>query len=363
MKLHTHEYVGDPLILFILFILFCSGLITIYSATYSFQEISYSYYFCKQLLGMLLGISLGMIASYIPFQLLINWGKAAHFIVLALLTITLIKGSTSMGAQRWISLGFLKFQPSELTKLTLPLFITNYMMNGFYKNKKKILSWLYLCGIVFITFLLIAKQPDLGTAIIVSLSGLLILYIAGIPSYLLKSGFIGAIIITPFLWNMLHDYQKKRILVFIGHGESSKERYQLEQSKIAIGSGKIIGKGFLKGTQKNLKFLPESRTDFIFSVLAEEWGFLGITFILFLYIILIIRLFGQIEKIDSLYPYILSIGLSLSFILSVICNVGMTIGLLPIVGIPLPCISYGITNLWITLVSLGITNNILASCE
>ena len=155
----------------------------------------------------------------------------------------------------------------------------------------------------------------------------------------------------------------KRILVFLGQGSSQKERYQLEQSQIAVGSGGLYGKGFLKGSQKNLKFLPENRTDFIFAVLCEEYGFLGVLIIITCYALLIIRLFIQCSKINDFYAYLLACGLILPFAISVVCNCGMVIGLLPIVGIPLPCMSYGITNLWITAISLSFINNILAAKE
>lgn len=363
MKLHGERYLGDPLVLIFLLILFCIGLIIIYSATYLVLESSYSGYFIKQTLGLFIGILLGIFFSRISYQSLINWGYILHGFILLLLIFTIFKGSSAMGGKRWISLWFFKFQPSEIAKITLPLCIVHYVIDKDLKNNSNPLSWLFLIGIILLTFLLIIKQPDLGSGLIVTISSFLLLYFAGIPKYFIKIGFIITIFGAPLLWNVLHTYQKKRILVFLGQGTSNKERYQLEQSKIAIGSGKIYGKGFLKGTQKNFKFLPESRTDFIFSVLAEEFGFIGVFIVILLYIFLILRLFNQIEYINSLSAYFLATGLLLPFVISIICNMGMVVGLLPVVGIPLPCMSYGLTNLWITLISLGITNNILASRE
>ena len=165
---------------------------------------------------------------------------------------------------------------------------------------------------------------------------------------------------SPIIWNfILHDYQKKRIFVFLGGGSAHKERYQIEQSKIAIGSGGLKGKGFLNGTQKNLKFLPENHTDFICAVLAEEFGFLGTSLILIIYLLIILRLKMQSLFIDEIYGYILSVGIILPFIVSTIGNMGMVAGLLPIVGIPLPCMSYGISHTWSTLFMIGILNSIL----
>jgi rod shape determining protein RodA len=213
---------------------------------------------------------------------------------------------------------------------------------------------------IFFTSLLIIKQPDLGTGLIVMMSGLCLLFIMGLPRRIILWGMLLFCISCPLVWHNLHDYQKKRIQVFLGYGESHRERYQLEQSKIAVGSGGIYGKGFLQGTQKNLQFLPENRTDFIFAVLAEEFGFMGVCYILLLYIILFWFIFITSKKIIHCYAsYLLYYGMFTSFMISVICNIAMVIGLLPVVGIPLPCMSYGITHVWGTSILFGVLMSIL----
>jgi rod shape determining protein RodA len=281
-----------------------------------------------------------------------------YFIVLGLLTFTLVQGTIAMGAYRWIDLIFFRFQPSELAKLFLPAFITYYCYSQKNFPLLTINNFIYILSIVFISFVLIRKQPDLGTALIILFSGLILIWIAGISRKFFLYGFLILLITAPLSWHFLKPYQKNRIAVFFGQGDKHKERYQIEQSKIAIGSGGITGKGFLLGTQNKLMFLPESRTDFIFSVIAEEHGFLGALILLFLFSLLFLRLFFVTLTIKSPSAQLLALGLIIHIVLSTFINIGMVVGLLPIVGIPLPLISYGITHLWITLASLGWFNGI-----
>jgi rod shape determining protein RodA len=357
MKIYTKKYFGDSLITIILLLLFSIGLIILYSATSEIGEKS-SNFFLKQSFGLITGMLIISFISILPYRTIIIWGAIAHYIILILLIFTLIKGSIAMGAKRWIDFGFVKFQPSELAKITLPLCIINYFL--FYIiNKTSLKDWIKLLFLVFITSILIIKQPDLGSGLIVGISAMALLYISGLPRKIIITLAIMFGLTTPIVWKFLHEYQKKRIIVFFGGGSAHKERYQLEQSKIAIGSGGLYGKGFLKGTQKNLQFLPENRTDFIFSVLSEEFGFIGVTFIIFLYIMLFFRFIKQCQRIDDFHAHLLCNGLFLPFMISIICNIGMVIGLFPTVGIPLPCMSYGITNLWSTCIMLGIINSVL----
>lgn len=263
-----------------------------------------------------------------------------------------------MGGKRWINLYIIKFQPSELAKITLPLALVHYLYY-LVENKITLKNWLTLFGIIFFTGFLILKQPDLGTALVVMISSLLLLFVTGLPKRILYGGFFFLLFSCPIIWKKLHDYQKKRILVFLGYGSIYKERYQLEQSKIAIGAGGLIGKGFLKGTQKNFQFLPENRTDFIFSVLAEEFGFLGVIIIFLIYFLLFILFYFQSLKITDFYGYILYIALLSPFILGVIFNMGMVVGLFPVVGIPLPGMSYGLTHIISTSILFGLAASII----
>jgi rod shape determining protein RodA len=208
------------------------------------------------------------------------------------------------------------------------------------------------------SFVLIVKQPDLGTALILLFTGFTMLWMANIsPKFFLYGGLL-VLLTAPLSWHFLKPYQRNRIFVFLGYGDVKKERYQIEQSKIAIGSGGLWGKGFLQGTQNKLQFLPESRTDFIFSVIAEEMGFLGTLFLLLLYALLFLRFFMLIGELPSLTMQLFALGIVAHIIISAIINIGMVIDLLPVVGIPLPLVSYGVSNLWITFASLGIFNGI-----
>jgi rod shape determining protein RodA len=280
-------------------------------------------------------------------------GYFAYFIIIALLFFTLVKGSIAMGGQRWLNLFFFKFQPSELTKLLFPAFIAYYFFSHHKTKYGSIKDFIPLFIILGISFVLIRSQPDLGTALIILFLGLILFWLAGVSRTFFIIMFSTIIITAPLLWHFLKPYQRNRIAVFLGHGNNQKERYQIEQAKIAIGSGGLYGKGLLHGTQNKLQFLPESRTDFIFAVICEEWGFVGACIGILLYILLFIRTLIIIYYIEQPYVQLLAIGLVMHLVLSTIINIFMVIGLLPIVGIPLPFISSGLSNLLISCASLG----------
>ena len=333
-------------------ILSAIGLAFVFSSTTN-EHVIHSIFFKKQSLGVLFGIVLYFTFCFLDFRALCRTGYFLYFVVMGLLLFTLIKGKIGMGAQRWIDLKFIRFQPSEVAKLFFPAFLTYYLYTENDVPVYRLDSFYPILGILTISSLLILKQPDLGTAIIFFTSGLIMLWLAGISPKFFKWGLLVALLCAPLGWKVLKPYQKKRIAVFLGEGESHKERYQIEQSKIAIGSGGIWGKGFTKGTQNAFLFLPESRTDFIFSVICEEWGFLGALLILFLYSTLFLRIILQLQTVKTFFAQLLATGLLISIMLSTFINISMISGLLPIVGIPLPLLSYGVTSLWITLASLG----------
>jgi rod shape determining protein RodA len=280
-----------------------------------------------------------------------------------LLAYTIIGGWIGMGAKRWISLYFIRFQPSEFAKFLFPLFVAYYFSELEIPrlpipNAVSFKEFLFPLCVLGISFLLILKQPDLGTALIVLFSGFLLFWFIGInPKFFLVIGIIGALG-APFFWKVLRPYQQKRILVLMGYGDARKERYQVEQSKIAIGSGGILGKGLLQGTQNKLEFLPADHTDFIFSVICEEFGFVGALMVILLFGLLIVRMLMMLLQIPLLFEQIVGIGLLAHIVLSVVINLGMVTGMLPTVGISLPLFSYGLSNLWVTLASLGCLNNI-----
>ncbi len=343
-------------------VLLVLGLVFVFSSTYR-PEKPFSIFFKKQLLGAIIGIFIYLYFSFKDLKTIIRWGFFSFFITLILLSYTFLIGFAAKGAKRWISIYFFKFQPSELTKFFLPMFLAYYFseykplkINGF--GKIKFSNFIFPLGVLLMTFSLILKQPDLGTALIILFSGIILFWIIGIDKKFLIISTLILIISAPFLWTTLKPYQKQRILVLLGEGDSKKERYQLEQSQIAIGSGGIFGKGLLKGTQNKLSFLPEDHTDFIFSVICEEIGFIGALLIFFLFSLLFLKIIIIAIQLSTLSEQIITIGLLLHIMLSFCINIGMVTGVLPIVGIPFPLLSYGITNLWITLASLGCINNI-----
>ncbi len=347
---------------FIMLVLLGLGLLFVFSATYRPDQ-TLSLHFKKQLFGAGTGLIIYFFFCIIDIKRLSRWGVIGYFATLALLIYSTVGGWIAMGAKRWVSLYFFRFQPSELAKLFLPTFIASYfaeLETPKYHVHPPIpfKDFLFPLGILLLSFLLILKQPDLGTALLVMFSGMVLLWFVGIPrSFFLVTGLMG-IIATPVLWKCLKPYQKDRILVLFGYGDARKERYQIEQSKIAIGSGGLWGKGLLKGTQNKLEFLPEDHTDFIFSVACEELGFVGALCIIFFYVLLFARLVFIIMHVQNFFEQIVAIGLMIHILLSVCINMSMVTGMLPIVGIPLPLLSYGITNLWITMASLGWLNNI-----
>jgi rod shape determining protein RodA len=332
------------------------GLLFVYSATYTDIR-PFSIFFKKQLFGILSGIALYIIFSITDYRNLSHWGFIGYFVITGLLAFTLIKGAIGMGAQRWINLFFFRLQPSELAKLFLPAFIMHhlYECNDAHYH---LIDYLPILIMLCMNTLLVLKQPDLGTALLILFCGLILLWLAGLPKKLFLALAMIALLSAPIAWRYLKPYQKNRIAVFLGAGKSNKERYQLEQSEIAIGSGGFFGKGFLKGTQNRLMFLPEGRTDFIFAILCEEWGFIGGFGILLLYSLLFFRLLLIVYTINNFYAQLLAFGLMIHIVLATIINIGMVTGLLPIVGIPLPLMSYGICHTWITFASLGWINGI-----
>lgn len=338
-------------------ILSCIGLLSVFSATYRPEE-PYSIFFKKQLFGFISGFSIYFAFCFIDYRKLCRLGYFIYFAIMAMLLFTMIKGSIAMGGKRWINLFFFKFQPSEVAKLFFPAFVAHYFETENSAGKYEFKDFLPALGILAVSALLIQKQPDLGTAIILLITGLTLFWLAGLSRMFFILGAIMFLITAPVLWNTLKPYQKKRIEVFIGQGDKQKERYQIEQAKIAIGSGGLTGKGFLKGTQNKYMFLPESRTDMIFAVLAEEWGFIGVIVILLLYLLLFIRLFWVINTIPNFFAQLLATGLIVPIVISTLINIGMTLGLAPVVGIPLPLMTYGVSHLWTTFASLGWFNGI-----
>ncbi|PPD40229.1 MAG: rod shape-determining protein RodA [Methylobacter sp.] len=274
-----------------------------------------------------------------------------------LLLAVLIMGQIGKGAQRWLDLGFFRFQPSEMIKITTPMMIAWYLSEHALPPKIKQLA--IATVMILIPTLLIAKQPDLGTALLVASSGAGVLFFAGL-SWRFIIGIITALgALTPIIWHFMHGYQRDRVLTFLNPEADPLGRgYHIIQSKIAIGSGGIYGKGWLGSTQSELDFLPESSTDFIFAVFAEEFGLFGCVSLLVLYLLIIARCLYIASQAHDTYCRLLASSLAFTFFVYVFVNIGMVIGILPVVGVPLPLISYGGTSIVTLLAGFGILMSI-----
>jgi len=274
-----------------------------------------------------------------------------------LLIAVLIMGEIGKGAQRWLDLGFFRFQPSEMIKITTPMMIAWYLAEHHLPPKPK--QVLIAAFLIILPTLLIAKQPDLGTALLVASAGSAVLFFAGL-SYWFVLAIIGGVgASTPVIWHLMHDYQRDRVRIFLNPEADPLGRgYHIIQSKIAIGSGGIYGKGWLGSTQSELDFLPESSTDFIFAVFAEEFGLFGCLGLLTLYLLIIARSLYIASQARDSYNRLLASALAFTFFVYVFVNIGMVIGILPVVGVPLPLISYGGTSIVTLLSGFGILMSI-----
>jgi len=274
-----------------------------------------------------------------------------------MLIAVLLFGQVGKGAQRWLDFGFVRFQPSELMKLVLPMMVAwLYAHNPFPPPAKKLLLG---GGIIALTAGLIVVEPDLGTSLLIAMSGLFVLYFAGLPWKVIIGSIIAAIASAPIAWQFLHEYQKQRILTFLNpEANPLGSGYHIIQSKIAIGSGGLEGKGFMGSTQAHLEFLPESTTDFIFSVYAEEFGLIGVIALLTLYTFIIGRGLYIASKAQDNFTRLVASSLSMTLFVYVFVNIGMVSGLLPVVGLPLPLVSYGGSAMVTLMISFGILMSI-----
>lgn len=291
-----------------------------------------------------------LVIAQIPLQTIHRWSLPLFALGIVLLLGVLLFGESSKGAQRWLNLGVVTIQPSELMKLAVPMAIAWFISeHGLPPSKRRLAAAFVL---LIIPTLMIAKQPDLGTSLLIASSGIFVLFLAGMSWRLITFFGVAVGSFIPVLWLFLmHDYQRQRVLTFLNpERDPLGSGYQIIQSKIAIGSGGVQGKGWLQGTQSQLEFLPERHTDFIFSVFAEEFGLLGVIALLLLYGYVIFRGLQIALRAQQVYQKLLAGSITLTFFVYVIVNIGMVSGLLPVVGVPLPLISYGGTSM-VTLLS------------
>ncbi len=328
------------------------GLVVLYSA--SGQDMAQVE---RQLmrLGIAFAVMVG-VAQFHPHTFR-RWSPWLYLAGVAMLALVLVMGVVGKGAQRWLDLGFMRFQPSELVKLATPMMIAWYL-----SARPLPPTWKQLAvslALILLPVLLIARQPDLGTAILVAASGFFVLFLAGMSWRLIAGLGVTAAAAAPVLWHFMRDYQRKRVLTFLNpESDPLGAGYHIIQSKIAIGSGGIYGKGWLNGTQSQLEFLPERHTDFIFAVLGEEFGLLGALLLLSLSLFVILRGLQIAAQAQDSYNRLLAGSLVLVFFVYLFVNTGMVSGMLPVVGVPLPLVSYGGTSLVTLLASFGMLMSI-----
>ena len=296
-----------------------------------------------------------LIFSFINIKYWFSIGYIFYVIIIGLLIWTYLFGIKSSGSQRWIDLYFINLQPSELMKICIILCLAKYFHRMKLENVNSLYAILSSLIIILLPMGLVIVQPDLGTSLLISISGLAVLWFAGINHKYFIYTMIGFLISLPFIISFLKPYQKLRVLTFLNPDRDPLGAgYQIIQSKIAVGSGGIFGKGFLKGTQSYLEFLPEKHTDFIFTLFSEEFGFIGSIGLLILYTIIIIRIIriGSISR--SNFSKLFCFGFAFSIFIYIVVNLSMVLGLLPIVGSPLPIMSYGGSSLLATMIGFGI---------
>ena len=290
------------------------------------------------------------------------WFRLSYWIYgVALLLVVLVdlRGFVGMGAQRWIDLGVIQLQPSEIMKIALVLALARYFHCLSNESIGRILPLIAPALMIGLPVILVLKQPDLGTAIMLVINGALLLYLAGVRLWIFAAAGAAAAVAAPLAWSMLRGYQKTRLYTFLDPDtDPLGAGYHILQSKIALGSGGLFGKGFLLGTQTHLSFLPEKQTDFIFTMIAEEFGLVGGLALLVLYTIVIGYGFAIALRCHNHFGRLLGLGLATNFFLYVFINTAMVIGLIPVVGVPLPLISYGGTAMMTVMLGFGLLMNV-----
>jgi rod shape determining protein RodA len=344
----------DPVLLGIVLSIIAFGLCVLYSASTADMATV-----LRQALRMAMGLGVMLMLAQLPPAFYRRWTPFVFGFGVVLLVLVLVMGIDAKGATRWLQLpGLPRFQPSEIMKLAVPLMVAWYLGDRVRPPKPKpVIASILL---IFIPAALVAKQPDLGTALLIGAAGFMVLFLSGLSYWYLLSLLALSIPAGIVMWyGFMHQYQKQRVLTFLdpereplGHG------WNIIQSKIAIGSGGIEGKGWLKGTQSHLDFLPESSTDFIIAVLAEEWGFIGMASLIGLYVLMVYRGAFIAMRAQDAFSQLLAGGIVFTWFVYVFVNIGMVSGILPVVGVPLPFVSYGGTSAVTLMASIGILMSI-----
>ncbi len=313
-----------------------------FAMLYSVADGTWDPWASRQMLRFAVALTIMLIIAVVDIRYWVALAYPAWFGGLVLLLAVEFIGDTGMGGQRWLDIGFMRIQPSELMKIAVVMAIARYFHGRTQVQSRSLRSLLVPLLLLMIPFLLVYRQPDLGTAIMIVAGGAATLFLAGIPAWIFIAAGVASVPAAFAIWPFLNAYQQNRVLTFFNpESDPLGAGYQITQSKIALGSGGMTGKGFLEGTQSHLNFLPEMKTDFIFTVLVEEFGLVGATIVLALYGIVLT--YGMLIGIGcrNQFGRLLASGLAISLFLYVLINIGMVMGLMPVVGVPLPLISYG----------------------
>lgn len=307
---------------------------------------------------IVMGLIIMLVMAQIPPRVYESWAPYLYIVCVLLLVLVDAFGTISKGAQRWLDLGVVRFQPSELAKIAVPLMVARFINRDVCPPSLK--NTAIALALIFIPTLLVAAQPDLGTSILIAASGLFVLFLSGMSWKLIAVAALLVAAFIPILWFFLmHDYQRDRVMMLLDpESDPLGAGYHIIQSKIAIGSGGLSGKGWLHGTQSQLEFLPERHTDFIFAVLAEELGLVGVLVLLGLYLCLIMRGLVIAARAQTTFGRVMSGGLMLILFVYVFVNIGMVSGIVPVVGVPLPLVSYGGSALIVLMAGFGIVMSI-----
>jgi rod shape determining protein RodA len=344
-------HIDGPLLTFLL-ITMSLGLVVLYSAAGGTPDKVFA-----QARSMAVALTAMWLVANLHPQQMMRLALPIYVFGLALLICVALFGDVSHGARRWLHVGVTRIQPSELMKLAIPL-----MLAWFFHRYESHLRWKeFLFGAIMLAIpaALIIKQPDLGTTLLICASGFYVLFLAGLSWKLIIAGALSIAALIPTVWPLLHDYQRRRVLTLIDPASDPLGAgYHIIQSTIALGSGGMVGKGWLNGSQGHLDFLPEPTTDFIFAVFAEEFGFIGNMILLLLYILIIGRCLIITANASTLFTRLLGGAITLTFFTYAFVNMGMVSGILPVVGVPLPLLSYGGTSLLTMLVGFGILMSI-----
>ena len=340
------------LIVFCLILLGSFGVASLYSAAGG----SWDPWAENHLVRLIFGFFLMFVIAFLPSNIIFRYSVLSFF--LGILGLILVKFVGFGSVQRWITLGGINIQPSEIMKLGLILMLARYFDHISKIQLEKLIPYLFPLLMIILPGILVISQPDLGTGLTIILLGLAILFYVGISLKFVLLSLLILISSVPLIWQQLYNYQKNRILVFLNpEMDSLGSGYQIIQSKIAIGSGGLFGKGFLLGSQSRLNYLPEKHTDFIFTLISEEFGFLGSISIILVFCCLIASIMKITLNVKTLFSKVIVFGVSFLLFLYLTLNIGMVCGLLPVVGAPLPLISYGGTSLITVFIAVGIVLN------